>query len=565
MKKRLLIIVSLAVASVMLFSACGANNSGAAPSDPVVAASDGNAAASESAAADSGGEAAASDGQYENPGYGYPVGDFSEPVTISMTVLDAEKTGNTARDKWLFDQFNIKFELIPVTWGDWLEKVRVMVAGDDIPDILWWDMKINHTAEFRSWAQAGAFREIGDTAAYPNLQALREKTVSMEKMLTVDGKLYGWSANRNNPDWLDNAYYPMFAYRRDWAQALNMYKEGDQYTWAEVLAMIDAVKQQDPNGNGAGNTFGMVSETWAFPGVYMSILDYSETQDSYVKDASGKYTPYFTTDAFRQELKFLADLYRGGYIWKDQIAISGSEGLDNFKAGRAFMYLGNNSPDWFSGQYASWVETGSIDSPDALAPMIIFGPVTNTRFTLVQTEDYWTVANFSHNVDDKKYERILQLWDWYASEDGRAYRVSGIPGVDYERVSDTDINILWTKTADGLYDSPYRDTANNFATPPCLVPSPNEGTNMTGYNAFEKIFEFIQTSPDYFVRPLNWDLNTFNGEQFSQYGSFSSERDEFIKTVLASSDDVDSMLDQWLGEMAPKWGPVAAELDEQLK
>ena len=99
--------------------------------------------------------------------------------------------------------------------------------------------------------------------------ALREELTSDDMMLTVDGKLYGWPSSRENPDWIQNAYYCMFAHRRDWAQAVGMYKEGDAYTWDEVKAMIKAVQEQDPGNNGAGNTIGITSETWAFPGVFM--------------------------------------------------------------------------------------------------------------------------------------------------------------------------------------------------------------------------------------------------------------------------------------------------------
>jgi ABC-type glycerol-3-phosphate transport system substrate-binding protein len=295
----------------------------------------------------------------------------------------------------------------------------------------------------------------------------------------------------------------------------------------------------------------------------MQILGYDNDRSGYIKTGDG-YAPYFTTEHFRQELRFVADMYRNGYIWKDQMVVGGSEGLDNFKAGRAYMYLGNNSPGWFSGQYASWLDAGSIKTTDDLAPMIPLSPADNKTFTLVQTEDYWTVANFAYHVDDEKYERIMDMWEWLGSEDGRAYRIAGIEGKDFERISPTEIKILWDKDAEGNWLSPYRDTANSYCTPPAGVPSPHEGSNMTGYIAFDKIHEFMQTSPDYKVTPLNWDLNTFAGEQFSQYGSFGSEVNDFIKTVLAATDDVDKMLDAFLADMAPRWKPVADELDAEL-
>lgn len=490
-----------------------------------------------------------------------PASNYDQHMTISMTVLDAEKTGNTRRDAWFNEKFNVSWEFIPVTWGDWFEKVRAMVAGDNLPDLLWWDMKVNHTSEFRGWASQGAFREITGLEQWPAMQDLLDTLQSDEAMLTLDNKLFGWPVSRSNPEWLQNAYYPMFAYRRDWAQELGMYKEGDRYTYEEIFAMIDAVKEQDPGGNGAGNTFGITSEAWAFPGVFMEILYYSPVRDGYQKNAEGKYVPYFTTEAWRNELKFVAGMFRNGYIWKDQIAVGGSEGLDNFKAGRSFMYLGNNSPGWFGGQYASWLEAGTIDSTDDLAPMIALSPNDNETFVLTETEDYWTVTNFAYHVDDDKYNRIFDMWDWLWTEDGRAFRLAGIEGEDYNRLSNTEIEILWDKDSEGNWISPWQDTAANMYTPPAGVPGPNETTNMAGENAFIEIHQFIQTSPNYHVNAMNWALNTYDGEQYSTFGAFSSEVREFIIAVLASSEDVDTLVDEWLIQMEPKWTPVAAELD----
>ncbi len=492
---------------------------------------------------------------------------YETSITIKMNVLDAEKTGKTARDAWFNEKFNVAWEFIPVTWGDWTEKVRAWVAGDDMPDIMWWDMKINHTAEFKTWAKAGAFREIPtDLSQWPNLEALRGSLTSDDAMLTVDGKLYGWSASRQNPEWLQNAYYPMFAYRRDWAKAVGLYKEGDAYTWDEAKALIKAVQEQDPGGNGAGATIGIASETWAFPGVFMEILGYAQDRNGYVKNAEGNYIPYFTTDTYRQELKFVTDLFQSGYIWKDQVVDSGADGANNFFAGKAFMFLGNNSPSWFAGTaYPKMVDTGIVSSTEDVAPMIVYSPADDKSFWLTETEDYWTVAHITHSVDDEKFTRILDMWNWLASEEGRIFQVAGLEGKDYEKNADGTYNILWNKNPDGSFISPYVDTANNMYTPATLVPSPNETTRMDGFNAFEGIHEFIKTSPDYHVHPLNWAVQTFGGEQFSLYGAFDSDVKAKITEIIAGGGDVDAQWDAFLVEMEPKWRPVADELTEQLK
>ncbi len=490
---------------------------------------------------------------------------YADKITVSMSVLDAEKSGKTPKNEWFNKKFNVEWKYIPVTWGDWGEKVRQWVAAQNVPDLMWWDMKLNHTAEFRNWASQGAFREIpADLSKWPEMAKQREVLVSDDKVLTVDGKLYGWSAYRNNPEWLQNAYYPMFAYRRDWAKAVGLYKEGDRYTWEEAKAMIKKVQSDDPGKNGAGNTFGITSEAWAFPGVFMEILGYAEDRNGYIKGSDGKWMPLIQSPGFLEELKFVTALYREGYIWKDQMVVNGSEGYDNFAAGRSFMFLGNNSPAWFNGLYTKMLDSKIIASTDQVAPMIVFSPKDNKSFWLTQTEDYWTVTNFSAKVDDKKAERILDMWNWLLTEDGRKFRVAGIPDTDYTNNADGTMTIKWEKNPDGSYKSPYADQAFNEFTPPTLLKGPTETDRTEGYVAFKPIDEFMKT-PDYHVHPLNWELNTFGGKAFAQYGSFSSDTTTKIKEILAASDDPATMWQAFLDETVPKMKPVIDELNAGLK
>lgn len=503
-----------------------------------------------------------------NPSAAAPSGDktYADKITISMSVLDAEKSGKTAKNDWFNKKFNIEWKYIPVTWGDWGEKVHAWIAADDIPDLLWWDMKLANTAEFRNWATQGAFREIpSDLSKWPEMAKQRDLLVSDDKVLTVDGKLYGWPSFRNNPEWLQNAYYPLYAYRRDWAKSIGMYKEGDTYTWDEVKAMINKVKSDDPGKNGAGNTFGITSETWAFPGVFMEGLGYGNDRNGYIKGSDGKWAPYIGTPEFQQELNFVTDLYRSGFIWKDQMSVTGSEGYDNFAAGRSFMFLGNNSPAWFNGLYTKMLDSKIITATDQVAPMIVVSPKDGKSFWLTQTEDYWTVTNFSHKMDDKKAERVLDMWNWLLTEDGRKFRVAGIPDTDYTNNADGSMTIKWPKNADGSYKSPYADQAFNEFTPPTLLKGPTETDRTEGYKAFSAIDKFMQTSADYHVHPLNWELNTFGGKNFAQYGSFSSDTTTKIKEILAATDDPATMWKAFLDEVLPKMQPVIDELNAGLK
>ena len=487
---------------------------------------------------------------------------YADKLTISMSMLDAEKSGVSAKDQWLCEKFNFEWDLIPVTWGDWNEKVRAWIAGDDLPDILWWDMKAGNTSEFRMWAEAGAFREIPqDMSAWPELEALLERAWSDEKFLTVNGKLYGWPCLRANPDWYDDACFNQFVYRRDWAKAVGMYKEGDMYTWDEVKAMIKAVQEQDPGNLGAGQTIGIVSETWAFPGVFLELSGWQQKRYGYqINEETGLYEYYAATDGYLNELKHVTELYQDGYIWKDQVVDSGSDGMNNFYGGKAFMALTGAGPTWLTGTaWPKMVDTGIVDSRDDVAPMIVLSPADNETFYLIQTEDLWTVAHFRHDLEDEKMNRILDIWNWLASEEGRIFRVAGIEGVDYTKNDDGTYNILWEKNADGQYINPYADYSYNIYQPAGSLATPNETSDPAGYEAYETFFEMMR-SPAYKAQLKDWESEAFGGELYSTLGpDINTKFSEKTTEIVVGGGDVEA---QWTAFVESMMPDVQAVLDE---
>ena len=569
MKKVLAVLLALAM--VLSLAACSGSGSGettkaaeteAAKEDTKAAETeaakdDTKAAETEAPApADDGGEEPAAESAYDTH------------IKISMDVLNAEKTDKSEKDEFFRNKFNIEWELYPVTWEDWLEKIRTWVNGDDMPDIVWWDMKASNTAEFKKWAAAGAFREIPeDLSKWPNLAQLREELFSDDLLLSVDGKLYGWPSSRKNPEFIDNAYYSMFAYRRDWAKAVGMYNEGDVYTWDEVKAMIDAVKEQDPGGNGVGNTIGIVSATWAFPGVYAELNAAQPDRIAYQKDENGDYYLYAKTEKMAETVAFVRDLYQGGYIWKDQPNSSGDDGADKFHAGQAFMYLANNSPSYFNGDPLNKMVRGGICDADAVAPMIVKSAVGEPYFYLLQTEDYWTVASISHNVDDEKFERILDMWDWLASEEGRIFLVAGVEGKDYEVNADGTYNILWDQDENGMYISPYQDYAFNIYTPATLTASPNETSVTYGYDLFEPVYDYMQNSGNFKCQHIPWEVMAWDGPAYSEYGYFESDVNAQMEIIVTDSNDIDAKEEwlKWIDSISDKIKEVEDELNANLK
>src|SRR5450756_1353793 len=73
----------------------------------------------------------------------------TDVIKVSMDVMDAEKCGKNPKSDYIKATFGIEFEYMPVSWGDWGEKIRTWVSANDMPDLVWWDLKGASSQEYK--------------------------------------------------------------------------------------------------------------------------------------------------------------------------------------------------------------------------------------------------------------------------------------------------------------------------------------------------------------------------------------------------------------------------------
>ncbi|MCI6040714.1 MAG: hypothetical protein MR742_09385 [Clostridiales bacterium] len=492
---------------------------------------------------------------------------FATPIKVSTCTVDAEKAGVSAIDDFVREKFNIEYEFIPVTWGDWREKTNAWIAADDMPDILWWDMKLQDAGQFQTWARQGAFKPLpDDLSPWPYLKSWYDKMESQKALMTVDGKLYGWAATRNNPEWIQNTYQGVGTYRRDWAKAVGLYKEGDVYTWEEAKALMDAVMEQDPGNNGKGQTLPITFESWAFPGTLMEALGYQADRNPYVQQEDGTWIPCWATEEYKTEVEFVVDLYKTGYVWKDQMLAQGSEGSDKFRAGQVFMHWGNSNGGWITDCYDIMLSNGIIDDISDIGPMIIVSPKDDETFWLSETEDYWSVSCFNHNMDDETMIRILDFWDWLCSPEGCAFRAFGVPGEDYIDNGDGTYTVNWEKSPSGDLIDPYAESivSKYYLRQPGWYGSFPETSRKDTDTLLLPLMNAMN-SDIFRIHPMNWQVMTFSGENYLKYGNYSSDVNDKIKALCGFEGDVGAEWDAFVAEYLKKVQPVIDELNAGLK
>ena len=497
-------------------------------------------------------------------------GDYSTPVQVSMNVMNAEKNCKHARNEYIKEKFNLTFEYIPVSWGDWNDKIRTWVATDDAPDLIWWDLKGAQATEYRSWAQQGAFAPFKAeyfTDDRPNLKDTYENGLSIDA-LSVDGELYAWPSLRDNPPEAQSCYTSHWCYRRDWAKAVGLYKENDIYSWDEWLDLIRAVLDQDPGGNGIANA-GLVMATWAFPHAPALFIgppaaEGNETCSYILVD--GKYVWPPALDEYKQGVKITYDMYQEGLIYPDNMVFTGSEADDMIKSGLAFATYN------VTGSLNSWttdmIKDGIIDEREDFGIAIVTGWDGNWYMT--QTEDYWTVTAMNHKLEDDpvKIARILDFWEYLQTTEGIRLRTWGIEGQDYTVTGDAveDVELLWefdeqTQTYISPYVNDEFNEANGSENGPTVL---GPGTIAYQYDERDRLWNtFASGEIPTVVKVFDYNVSFGSAENKDKYGSFGTEVKTKLSELIAQPNiDIEAEWDAFIEAMMPRVQLVLDELND---
>ncbi len=497
---------------------------------------------------------------------------YANPVEVSISVLEAEKNGQTAKNEFIKNKFNLTFEYVPVSWGDWNEKVRTWIATDDAPNLINWDLKGASATEYRAWAQQGAFAPFKAeyfTDERPNLKNTFE-TADSVPALSVDGELYAWPSLRYAVEGSQSCYTSHWCYRRDWAQDVGLYKEGDIYTWDEWLDLIRAVLEKDPGGNGTANA-GLVMPTWGFPHAPALFIgppaaEGNETCSYIIVD--GKYVWPPALEEYKKGVKITYDMYQEGLIYRDNMVFTGTENEDMVKTGLAFATYN------VTGTLNDWTTTmmrdGVIDEREDFGIAIVSG--WDGTWYMTQTEDYWTVTAMDHKLNDdpEKINRILDFWEYLQTTEGIRLRLWGIEGQDYTVVGEKpeDIELLWDfDEATQTYISPYQDTAFNEANGSCNGPDlKGPGTIEYQYEERDRLWQtFASGQIPTCVKTFDYNVSFGSAENKDKYGSFGTDVKTKLSELIAKPGiDVEAEWDAFVESMMPRVQLVLDELNTQF-
>jgi len=219
---------------------------------------------------------------------------------------------------------------LSITWvpdASYNDKANVTLASNNLPDVMVVDEK---SPSFVKTAEAGAFWDLtGKLDKYPNLRPLDPQTA---KNSMTNGKTYG--IYRVRP-----LLRSAVSIRKDWLAKVGLpapQSVPDLYTIAKAFT------EQDPDGDGKKDTYGLIIPKWTNKYATASPYDVFETWFGAPNGwglRDGRYVPGFDTPEFLDAERELKKWVDEGLVNPDFATLDTGNWMDPFVQGKGGIII----------------------------------------------------------------------------------------------------------------------------------------------------------------------------------------------------------------------------------
>jgi len=364
-------------------------------------------------------------------------------ITIANNFNPPEADGNYVQ-KQLEEKFNIKIKNVKLERATWKEKFTVLLASGDIPDIF--PIDANET-DMVQWADQGIIASISpeEIATYmPNFTAaLNSVDEGAWGVGLYNGK--NWGIPKVWPGGLDG-FLP--GYNEAWLKAVGFTEPPK--TLAELEDVLTKFVNNDPDGNGKKDTFGMSGRGKLTEQLFTIVFSAHGVSPYQFKwDAAGKVVYGGITEETRTALTLLSKWYKSGlidpeFITADNIELNGKFidqkiGLvDNMKWGNF---------DKGSG----YITRPALEKGlTVIAGKPFTGPNGDAKAFAYGARQAPVLLGAQLEKDEKKRIRILQLLE-YVSTTSEGFLLTNFGQLDVSYGMEGDLAIAKTDEAVAAY------------------------------------------------------------------------------------------------------------------
>ncbi|MGN0107202.1 MAG: extracellular solute-binding protein [Hominilimicola sp.] len=284
--------------------------------------------------------------------------------------------------------------------------------------------------------------KLQDAEKFPNLA---QTNPMVNHNISIDGKVYGLYRART----VGRAGVSI---RKDWLDKLGL---DIPKTVDDLYNVLKAFTEQDPDGNGQNDTYGMIVTDY-LDGPLNNLAIWMGAPNGYGVDENGELTPAFMTDEYMDALNFMRKCYEEGLINADMATYSSDKWNEQFLSGQAGVIID------VADRARRLAQNIQGLNPDAVVD--VFGYVTkdeNTEPRTLPTTGYdgYYVFPKAAVATEEDLDFVLGVMDKANEQEALNLMNFGIEGRNYELDADGYV----VKKEDAGLVKEYADL-NQFAT-----------------------------------------------------------------------------------------------------
>lgn len=322
---------------------------------------------------------------------------------------------------------------VNITWvpnPSYTDKFSITMASDKCPEII----VSGKSAATVNLVKKGAFWKLDDYLKdYPNLAKEDEK---IKLNASFNGETYGIYRIR------DVARFATII-RKDWLDKLGI---KEPKTLEEFTAMLKAFKNDDPDGNGKNDTYGMIVPKWAGTNSF-SPLDQMSVwfgAPNVMKIENGTLTPDFMTDEYMQSLDYFKMLYDEGLMNNDFAIRETDKWNDDFVNGKAGVIVDTQTRGFQIAQKIAEKNGRKDGNADQWVTMINNVTTPSGGDKVLPSSGYSSMMMIPKQSvkNEKQLRKVLDFLDKINSEDMTILLQRGIEGNQYEVKGNEYVDIV---------------------------------------------------------------------------------------------------------------------------
>ncbi len=343
-----------------------------------------------------------------------------EVIEVNIWAHDMDFPEDDRMVQYLEDKFDLKFNITSYANGIYQENLRNYILGGDMPDMYAnWGPGDTNTL-FDQIQSEGLLMDMTDLIPnYPNLMESVHYDDDSLKFLYNGDRIYG-VPRKWNKDTTDRVLF----IRQDWLDELGLEMPD---TWDDVYEVLKAFKEAEPDGVkqvglSMNDPFWIKMITAGFTGV-----------NTWYQDETGRYKMDIFHPNMKEGYEFLHKLYAEGLLDPECYISEADRPKEYFCSGQSGIIYN-------ASQYAScypYFEETKKNFPDAEVAIINPIPASPEGIRSHMGIDSGYYGMWSFSKDFEGVDRVLEMMDWLASDEGNFFVRNGIEGIHYTMDGDT--------------------------------------------------------------------------------------------------------------------------------